>query len=369
MTDAVSNPVLYDQLESAFSTICPSARLKAECERLRSDYEHAKPYPHVVIDGLYDTAVLEHIRTAFPTPRDRDWIIWNTANEHKATSRGARGVSAFTQLFLQLHQTADYIDALERITGIEGLLPDPLFHGAGLQDAFRGGFLDIHADYTRHPVLPLKRRVNVLIYLNRDWNRDWGGDIELWDHDTRQCGASYAPLFNRTLIFPTTAEALHGHPVPLTCPPDCSRKLISIYYWSALDGTDEKAEPIRWYSRDWEAWETKAEAAAAAISDILTKGETFVLVDDGLLYQEERLADYSVLPFLEKDGTYYGAPTDDATAIDALEQARASGARLIVFAWPAFWWLSHYADFGRHIRNNFRCLVETECLTIFDLRP
>jgi len=55
--------------------------------------------------------------------------------------------------------------------------------------------------------------------------------------------------------------------------------------------------------------------------------------------------------------------------IYALEHARSSGACLIVFAWPAFWWLSHYADFSRHIRTNFRCLVETEGLTIFDLRP
>jgi hypothetical protein len=106
----------------------------------------------------------------------------------------------------------------------------------------------------------------------------------------------------------------------------------------------------------------------AAISDILTKGDTFILVDDGLLYQNERLANYSVLTFLEKDGTYYGAPTDDATAIDVLERARASGACLIVFAWPAFWWLNYYDGLFEHLRSRYACVLSKSRLVVYDLK-
>ena len=109
---------------------------------------------------------------------------------------------------------------LEALTGIEGLIPDPYFGGGGLHQIEPGGFLKIHADFNVHPKLKLDRRLNMLIYLNRDWREEYGGHLELWDADdarvpqARSCRCSTARSSSRRPI-----RSYHGHPHPLTSPP------------------------------------------------------------------------------------------------------------------------------------------------------
>ena len=78
---------------------------------------------------------------------------------------------------------------LEAVTGIEGLIPDPYFGGGGLHQIEPGGFLKVHADFNVHPKLNLDRRLNMLIYLNRDWKDEYGGHLELWERDMSRCRA------------------------------------------------------------------------------------------------------------------------------------------------------------------------------------
>jgi Rps23 Pro-64 3,4-dihydroxylase Tpa1-like proline 4-hydroxylase len=155
-------------------------------------------------------------------------------------------LSTFTQLFCLWLNSTEFIEQIKKITGINDLVADPSFFGAGLHEMYRGGWLDIHADYTKHPTLPLIRRVNLLIYLNRDWDPTWGGGIELWNPKKQDNKIGYAPYFNRSLIFPTTSETLHGVPQKLSCPQECSRKLISIYYWSPAPTLLKTGTPIIW---------------------------------------------------------------------------------------------------------------------------
>jgi hypothetical protein len=215
-----------------FQALLPTARMNVEKARMREAYAAGKPYPHVVIDGLWDNAVLDRIITEFPVSGQRDWIAYDTPHELKQTSRGLFGLSPFTQLFLLQVCSPEFLDFVCEVTGETNLISDPLYHGGGLHESFRGGWLNLHVDWTQHPVLPLARRLNMIIYLNRDWDSSWGGDIELCDFETKACGAKVAPLFNRTLIFPTTTKALHGFPTPLKCSPDRTRQSISIFYWN-----------------------------------------------------------------------------------------------------------------------------------------
>jgi hypothetical protein len=106
---------------------------------------------------------------------------------------------------------------------------------------------------------------------------------------------------------------------------------------------------------------------AAEIADLVAAGGAFVLVDERWL-APEALPERRAIPFLERDGQYWGPPADDPTAIRELERLRRAGAGHIVFAWPAFWWLEHYAGFHRHLRSRFRCALENERLVVFDLR-
>lgn len=233
-----------DAARPADEHLLPTAMMASDLSALGTRYRQATPFPHICIDGMFDPSILDRVRLEWPDPRRRDWIVWDTKNEFKQTSRGIEGLSPFTQTFLLHLCTPPFLRFLEAITGHETLLPDPLFYGAGLMETFRGGWLEIHGDYTRHPRLPLSRRINLLIYLNHDWDPSWHGELELWDPKTTTCTARFLPDFNRTIIFDTTPDALHGHPIELACPEGRSRQLISVYYWSAAD-VDE-AKPINW---------------------------------------------------------------------------------------------------------------------------
>ncbi len=209
-------------------------RLRNEAESLRQCYVTAKPYPHLVIDNLFEPELLDRLVKDFPSPENRDWLVWDTSNELKTTSRGINGLSTFTQLFCLWLNSNEVINTIESIVDMDNLVGDPLFHGAGLHEMRQGGWLGMHADYTKHFTLPLMRKINVLIYLNRDWDASWGGELALQDHKNQSDKVSYPCTFNRTIIFPTTDKTFHGVPTPLSCPVDHSRKLLSIYYWTPV---------------------------------------------------------------------------------------------------------------------------------------
>lgn len=210
----------------------PAARLRAQAESLRARYAAEKPYSHVVVDGLFDASVLDRIVAEFPRTMERDWITYDTVHELKQTSRGLAGLSPFTQLFLLQLCSEPFLQAVRDITGLPDLVADPLFQGSGLHESLRGGWLNVHADWTKHPALPLTRRLNLIVYLNRDWDPAWGGALELYDPAARICCARIEPIFNRAALFPTTDKTFHGFPTPISCPPNRSRKSFSIYYWS-----------------------------------------------------------------------------------------------------------------------------------------
>ena len=105
--------------------------------------------------------------------------------------------------------------------------------------------------------------------------------------------------------------------------------------------------------------------AREEILRLVPKADTFVLVDEEHL--RGTLPHRQALPFLERDGQYWGPPADDATAIAELERLRCQGAKSVVFVWTTFWWLDHYGEFQQHLRSHYRCLREDEFVVAFDL--
>jgi len=118
------------------------------------------------------------------------------------------------------------------VTGIENLIPDPTFEGGGLHQIPRGGKLAMHADFNKHRRFGLDRRLNALLYLNKDWREDYGGHLELWNRDMTQCEAKILPVYNRLAVFGTTDFTFHGHPNPLQCPEGMTRKSLALYYFT-----------------------------------------------------------------------------------------------------------------------------------------
>jgi hypothetical protein len=114
------------------------------------------------------------------------------------------------------------------------------------------------------------------------------------------------------------------------------------------------------------SWDQRVQVAAQKIMRIVEPGREFVLIDSDQWGLSE-VGTSRALPFLERDGIYWGPPVDDATAIRELERARSAQATHIVFGWPAFWWLDYYEDFRRYVEQNFSCVARDSFVTIFDL--
>jgi Rps23 Pro-64 3,4-dihydroxylase Tpa1-like proline 4-hydroxylase len=198
----------------------------------RGRHEGASPFPHTVLDGLVPEALLSRVLEEFPAPRAGGWERHDDPLQKKLGSRDETQLGPTTRMLLHELNSAPFVRFLEELTGIPALIPDPWFEGGGLHQIERGGMLKVHVDFNKHSLLGLDRRINVLLYLNRDWDEAWGGHLELWDVAMTRAEHRIAPLFNRMVVFDTTDFANHGHPEPLTCPEDWQRRSLALYYYS-----------------------------------------------------------------------------------------------------------------------------------------
>jgi Rps23 Pro-64 3,4-dihydroxylase Tpa1-like proline 4-hydroxylase len=211
---------------------------------LRDQYANAEPFPHIALDGLFDDDALDAVLREFPSHDAMQWREFDTPLEKKlGYYHETSAISKTVREFLDAMNSFEMLLWLEALTGIEGLIPDPYFGGGGLHQIEPGGFLKIHADFNVHPKLKLDRRLNMLIYLNKNWRDEYGGHLELWDRDMSACRQKILPAFNRTVIFSTTDTSFHGHPHPLTAPEGMSRKSVSLYYYTAGRPEAERSAP------------------------------------------------------------------------------------------------------------------------------
>ncbi len=219
-------------------------KLNADPGSLRERYTRAEPFPHIALDGLFDDADLDAVLREFPAPEQMGWTRFDNAQEKKlGFYHESSAISDTVRRFLEAMNGFEMLLFLERLTGIEGLIPDPYFGGGGLHQIEPGGFLKVHADFNVHPKLHLDRRLNMLIYLNKNWREKYGGHLELWDKDARRPVERILPVFNRTVVFSTTDTSFHGHPHPLSSPPGVTRKSVSLYYYTAGRPKAEASAP------------------------------------------------------------------------------------------------------------------------------
>jgi Rps23 Pro-64 3,4-dihydroxylase Tpa1-like proline 4-hydroxylase len=201
-------------------------------DKLREDFLTAEPFPHVVIDDFLPPEVLDAVLAEFPEPEQTDWQQFDTSREVKLALADAEQMGSATRHVLAQFNTAVFTDFLESLTGITSLVVDQHYVGGGLHQIRSGGFLKVHADFNKHQGLKLDRRLNGILYLNQDWQEDWGGHLQLWANDMSRCEKKVLPVFNRFLVFATLDDANHGHPDPLTCPPERARRSMALYYYT-----------------------------------------------------------------------------------------------------------------------------------------
>lgn len=203
-------------------------------------YQSATPYPHICLDGFLPEAVLDRVLADLKTLPESE-SSFARAQENKKSAYLPEHLPVYTKNLFYAFNSRPFLLFLEKLTGISGLIPDPFFSGAGIHCVANGGHLDIHADFNFHQKMYLERRLNVLIYLNKDWEEAWGGSFEIWDKEMTRKEQSFVPLFNRMVVFSTGSDTFHGNPEPVNHPDGEPRLSIALYYYTAT--WDETRKP------------------------------------------------------------------------------------------------------------------------------
>ena len=216
---------------------------------LNQRYNAAYPFPHICIDELFPAEVLDMCLQEFPNVLGKDGVTFDRAQERYKSSFNPNRLPSRVRSFFYSLNSRPFIRFLENLTGISGLIPDPYFLGAGFHEIKNGGHLSMHADFNHHKAMDLERRINVLIYLNKDWRDQYGGQLELWDGAMTACHQSIVPVFNRCVIFNTTSKSMHGNPRPVSHPHGVPRRSIALYYYTSTWTSRKREHTTQFKSR------------------------------------------------------------------------------------------------------------------------
>jgi Rps23 Pro-64 3,4-dihydroxylase Tpa1-like proline 4-hydroxylase len=199
------------------------------------EYINASPFPHIILDNLFDLDTLRNISAEFPRMQEKMRGKANKTTLNKLSFRQPEKLELFEPLTAEFSRelnSLEFCKFLENLTGIESIQSDPYFEGGGPHEIKKGGFLKMHVDFNIHPITNQDRRINVLIYLNENWKEEYKGQLDLWDTEMGDLKKSVLPIINRVVIFNTTENSWHGHPDPLACPETMSRKSLAFYYYT-----------------------------------------------------------------------------------------------------------------------------------------
>lgn len=214
-------------------------------------FRNAEPFPHIILDNLIDddqlSLVHDEIRAIPPEtwqskrdPLSKDMEV----QKRKLSIADCRDIGIpHTENMIDYFSSFEFTSFLEKITGIPNLIYDPSLLGGGIHRTDKGGKLSIHADFNIHPQTGLHRRLNVLLYLNKDYKDEFQGKLELWSKDMSHCVKRVSPIFNRMLIFKITDDAFHGHPEEWCG--DKSRISLAFYYYTK-DRPEEEKSGFHW---------------------------------------------------------------------------------------------------------------------------
>ena len=246
MAVPASLPSTSDAHHQDIKSLLPLQKMAENIATWSQQYQDNKPFPHIGIDKFFDDNIIRNLVADYPGEFDASWnrtfLDAGAYEEQKLGLDRMEDLPPSIQSFINALNSKPFLEFLERLTGIDGLIPDPYLYGGGLHMIPRGGRLAVHADFNVHEKLRLDRRLNLIVYLNYDWNPEWGGALELWDKDVKVKEKAYLPNANRVVVFSTTDTAFHGHPDPLTSPKGKYRRSIALYYYTNGRPEEERSE-------------------------------------------------------------------------------------------------------------------------------
>jgi Rps23 Pro-64 3,4-dihydroxylase Tpa1-like proline 4-hydroxylase len=238
---AESAPDLTTQFSELFSG---QIHLSKPIAELKHTYGNAKPFPYLVMDDLFSPALLGPLQSEITRLRNDKWLrIENESMQKVDRMRSGMDLGEAGIRLIHLLHSAGFLYLLSEITGVWQLLPDPYLQGAGYASMGRGDFFQIHSDRSVAYETGLRRRLAMIIFLNKAWSPEYRGELEMWDDEGKACCTSIAPLFNRTVLFEVADPNFHGVPTPLACPADRTRQSFMVYYHTAGNGENATVKP------------------------------------------------------------------------------------------------------------------------------
>lgn len=233
---------------SALRPTMISSRVLGSAADIQNRFQEAKPFRHVVIDAFLEAGNCEALLRDFPPFNDRYAKDEHGGVGRKAVVERVSNISPFYAAFYKYINSESFLDLMSKLTGIPDLIADKTLFGGGTHDNQNGQSLDVHIDFNIDERRMLHRRINLLIYLNEEWEEAWGGAIELHSdphNPAMDAVESFLPLFNRALIFETNEYSWHGFK-RIKLPPNkqhLSRKSFSIYLYTKERPAEEIVAP------------------------------------------------------------------------------------------------------------------------------
>jgi hypothetical protein len=241
-------------MECPSDTQTLSFDLSASGRTLANRYRHSLPFPHIVIDNFFTTDVVAKLAQIIAHIRDEDYgVSFKSLAQKKLQLGKIQKIAPDAYPIYECLMGAGFTQFVEAVSGFNTLEADRQFAGAGLHRYYRQGFSEVHLDSNRHPFdVSLVHRVNIIVFLNQNWESDWGGELVLWASDRNkptEPGVVIQPTFNRIVIFSVTECSWHSVN-PINCPANQSRNSLAIYYFNRvkLEG-DARTRSVVWHSK------------------------------------------------------------------------------------------------------------------------
>ena len=237
----------------------PYERWGARLSGLARQYRENYPCPHILLKDFLRPGVALEMATQFPQASTEAWTQYKHANENKLGMAKRQLFPPALGAVADELNSPEFVEWISELTGIPNLMADPMLEGGGLHQSGRGGYLNVHTDFSMHHFhTNWRRRVNLILYLNPEWQDEWGGSLELWERTAEgkmaRCAAKYSPLLNHALIFTTDERSLHGFPDPLTCPEGETRKSLALYYYTLEDAKKVSSHSTDYFARPQDGW-------------------------------------------------------------------------------------------------------------------
>ncbi len=217
--------------------------LRKRQPEIKATYRSTAPFHYIMLEDFFYPDKADEIYNGYPSIEDGKWDGTTYIDQKNKFQKSTfeKG-SLFQNVFNELN-SSEFLSWLSDITGIDDIIADDELFGGGLHQSIRGAFLNVHVDYNIHPKTKYHRRLNVLVYMNKDWKDEYEGHLELWNlsEGKHELLGRYAPTFNRCVIFETNEISFHGHPRPLKTQDGINRKSIATYYYTKTRPANEIA--------------------------------------------------------------------------------------------------------------------------------